>query len=38
VATESFFDRPRSLRASHPELYDQLKDYYRLDPAIWEPS
>lgn len=33
VATECFFTRPRSLRRGHPELYDELKAYYRQDPA-----
>lgn len=33
VATESFFESPLRLRARHGELYDVLKQYYRLDPA-----
>jgi len=33
VATECFFTRSRSLRRRHPELYDELKAYYRQDPA-----
>jgi Mlc titration factor MtfA (ptsG expression regulator) len=33
VATEAFFDAPRSLRAEHPELYGVLADFYRQDPA-----
>jgi Mlc titration factor MtfA (ptsG expression regulator) len=33
VATESFFERPRELRKLHPELYDELKDFYHQDPA-----
>jgi len=32
VATEAFFERPRNLRMRHPELYDQLRRYYRQDP------
>jgi len=35
VATETFFEQGRRLRASHPALYDLLRDYYRLDPASW---
>jgi hypothetical protein len=35
VATESFFERPRELRAEHPELYAELKGFYRQDPAQW---
>jgi Mlc titration factor MtfA (ptsG expression regulator) len=34
VATELFFDRPRQLRAAHPELYEVLRDFYRQDPAL----
>ncbi len=33
VATETFFERPARLQRLHPELYDQLKAYYRQDPA-----
>jgi Mlc titration factor MtfA (ptsG expression regulator) len=33
VATEFFFERPVELRMLHPELYDQLKLFYRRDPA-----
>ncbi len=35
VATEAFFELPAALRAEHPALYDELKRYYRLDPASW---
>jgi hypothetical protein len=33
VATEFFFERPVELKARHPELYDELKAFYRQDPA-----
>jgi Mlc titration factor MtfA (ptsG expression regulator) len=33
VATECFFERPISLRARHPALYEQLQTYYHQDPA-----
>jgi Mlc titration factor MtfA (ptsG expression regulator) len=33
VATETFFEKPRRLQSRHPELYDQLKGFYRQDPA-----
>jgi Mlc titration factor MtfA (ptsG expression regulator) len=33
VATECFFELPRVLQKRHPKLYDELKSYYRLDPA-----
>ncbi|MEP7380732.1 MAG: M90 family metallopeptidase [Gemmatimonadota bacterium] len=32
VATETFFEKPRQLKAKHPELYEQLQQYYRQDP------
>lgn len=35
VATETFFERPLQMRRRHPELYDELSAYYRLDPASW---
>jgi MtfA peptidase len=33
VVTEAFFGQPRELRDRHPELYDQLRIFYRQDPA-----
>lgn len=33
VVTEFFFERPVELRARHPELYAELKGFYRQDPA-----
>ncbi|WP_348820429.1 M90 family metallopeptidase [Fontimonas sp. SYSU GA230001] len=33
VVTEAFFQRGVELRRHHAELYDLLRDYYRLDPA-----
>jgi len=35
VATETFFERPKQMKLTHPELYDELKSYYRLDPLKW---
>jgi hypothetical protein len=35
VATEFFFGKPRELQARHPELYEQMKWYYKQDPAKW---
>jgi Mlc titration factor MtfA (ptsG expression regulator) len=32
VATECFFEKPAQLRKKHPELYDELKEYYQQDP------
>ena len=33
VATECFFEKPRVLKKRHPELYEELKTFYRQDPA-----
>jgi len=33
VATETFFEKPLQMRRKEPELYDQLRAYYGLDPA-----
>jgi Mlc titration factor MtfA (ptsG expression regulator) len=35
VATETFFERPKEMAAHHQELYEQLKQYYTLDPSEW---
>lgn len=35
VATESFFDKPLQMKNKLPELYEQLKRFYDLDPATW---
>ena len=36
VATESFFEQPHQLAASHPELYGEFLKYYRVDPRQWQ--
>jgi Mlc titration factor MtfA (ptsG expression regulator) len=33
VVTETFFEKPAQLRARHPALYEQLKLFYKQDPA-----
>ena len=33
VVTEYFFEQPQQLKERHPELYAELKLYYRQDPA-----
>jgi MtfA peptidase len=33
VATESFFQNPIALKKHHPELYNELKQFYQQDPA-----
>ena len=35
VATEAFFEKSKRMKKKHPELYDELKNYYKLDPAEW---
>ncbi len=35
VATETFFERPRALRARYAELYELLVELYGFDPADW---
>jgi len=35
VATESFFEKAASMQRKLPDLYEQLKKYYRVDPAAW---
>jgi Mlc titration factor MtfA (ptsG expression regulator) len=35
VATETFFEKPFQLQKQHPELYNELKRYYKLDPVEW---
>ena len=35
VATETFFEKARQMKKRHPELYDEMKEYYKLDPVEW---
>ncbi|MCF7847488.1 MAG: zinc-dependent peptidase [Kiritimatiellales bacterium] len=35
VATETFFEKPQQLKEKHPELYKELRYYYRVDPIEW---
>ncbi|HEY9650827.1 MAG TPA: M90 family metallopeptidase [Coleofasciculaceae cyanobacterium] len=35
VATETFFEKPLQMQRQHPELYNILKHYYKLDPGGW---
>ena len=35
VVTELFFERPKLLSLEHPELYQELSKYYRLNPLEW---
>ncbi len=35
VATEAFFERATRMDREMPDLYDELADFYGLDPAAW---
>lgn len=35
VATETFFEKPEDLFERRPELFEELKGYYRIDPRTW---
>lgn len=35
VATETFFEKPRQLKKKAPDLYDELKGFYNVDPVEW---
>lgn len=35
VATECFFEKPRTLRMKLPDLFGILRDFYNLDPGEW---
>lgn len=36
VATETFFEKPKVLQKKYPELYDELAEFYAVDPLSWE--
>lgn len=35
VATETFFEQPKTMSDKHPELFQQLSNYYKIDPRTW---
>lgn len=35
VVTESFFEKPKQFQKKHPELYQELQDYYKVNPIEW---
>lgn len=35
VATETFFEKPAQLKKKHPELYQELEGFYKVDPIAW---
>ncbi|MCA8945042.1 MAG: zinc-dependent peptidase, partial [Planctomycetes bacterium] len=36
VCTETFFEKPHQLLEHHSELYEQLKGFFKQDPASWQ--
>ena len=35
VATETFYEKPKQLIEHYPEVYEQLRSYYCVDPLEW---
>ena len=35
VVTETFFERPNELKKKHPDLFDEMKTFYAVDPCEW---
>ena len=35
VVSESFFEKPKQFQKKHPELYEELRNYYRVNPIEW---
>ncbi len=35
VATETFFEKPKQLQNKHPELFEELQSYYKVNPLEW---
>lgn len=35
VATEVFYEKPAAMAAQHPDVFRQLRGYYRVDPRKW---
>jgi MtfA peptidase len=38
VISEVFFEQPQRMALEYPELYRELRDYYRVDPQLWGSS
>jgi Mlc titration factor MtfA (ptsG expression regulator) len=36
VVTETFFEKPSQLKSKHPDLYEELYSFYRVNPIEWE--
>ncbi len=35
VLAEAYFEKPRQLRKKHPELYEQARSFFKVDPLDW---
>ena len=35
VATEAFFEKPKQMNRRCPDLYEEMKHYYKVDPLEW---
>lgn len=35
VATETFFEKPEQLKKSHPALFQELIQFYQVNPSMW---
>lgn len=35
VVTETFFECPKQMQRNHSELYQELSDFYQVDPSHW---
>lgn len=35
AATEHFFDRPKQLQKSFPDVYQRFQNHYQVDPSVW---
>ncbi len=35
VISEHFYEQPKTFQRKHPDLYQLLVNYYKVDPAIW---
>jgi Mlc titration factor MtfA (ptsG expression regulator) len=36
VATETFFEKPRQLKKKAPYIYEELREFFHVDPASWQ--
>jgi Mlc titration factor MtfA (ptsG expression regulator) len=35
VLTETFFEKPKQLKKRHPELYEEVRSFYNVNPLEW---